>query len=76
MTKKLHIPKLGFAMTEAVLNEWLVADGSAVQEGQVIYTIESDKSVQEIEAPVSGTLRIAAEAGETYPVGTYVGEIS
>lgn len=75
MTKKLHIPKLGFAMTEAVLSEWFVADGSTVQEGQRIYAIESDKSVQEIEAPISGTLHISAQAGETYPVGTFVGEI-
>ena len=75
MTKKLHIPKLGFAMTEAVLSEWYVADGSTVSEGQPIYVIESDKSVQEIEAPASGTLHIAAQAGETYPVGTYVGQI-
>jgi pyruvate/2-oxoglutarate dehydrogenase complex dihydrolipoamide acyltransferase (E2) component len=75
MSKKLHIPKLGFAMTEAMLTEWFAADGSAVSEGQPIYAIESEKSVQEIEAPASGTLRITAQAGEIYPVGTYVGEI-
>jgi pyruvate/2-oxoglutarate dehydrogenase complex dihydrolipoamide acyltransferase (E2) component len=69
------LPKIGFAMTEAQLNEWLVADGAAVTEGQPIYSIESDKSVQEIESPFSGTLKIKAATGTIYPVGTVLAEI-
>ena len=43
--------------------------------GQAIYALETDKSVQEIEAPESGRLIQKAAAGETYPVGTEIGEI-
>jgi len=61
--------------TEGTLTEWLVEDGATVQAGQAIYALETDKSVQEIEAPESGKLIQKAAAGETYPVGTEIGEI-
>jgi pyruvate/2-oxoglutarate dehydrogenase complex dihydrolipoamide acyltransferase (E2) component len=63
------------AMTEGVLAEWLVADGAQVNEGDPIYTLETGKAVQEIQAPASGRLMHKAQAGETYPVGTDIGEI-
>ena len=63
-------------MNEGTLAEWLVADGAAVKEGQPLYALESDKSVQEIEAPASGTLKILAKTGEIYQVGHVLGEIS
>jgi pyruvate/2-oxoglutarate dehydrogenase complex dihydrolipoamide acyltransferase (E2) component len=69
------LPKLGFAMNEAVLAEWLVADGTQVNEGQPLYNLESDKSVQEINAPATGLLRILAEPGQTYGVGAVLGRI-
>jgi pyruvate/2-oxoglutarate dehydrogenase complex dihydrolipoamide acyltransferase (E2) component len=73
---ELLLPKLGFAMDEAKLDGWLVENGASVAEGDPLFTLESDKSVQEIEAPASGVLRIIAEPGETYPVGTVLGEIT
>ena len=57
MATEIIFPKLGFSMTEGVLAEWLVADGAAVAEGQPLYTIESDKSTNEVEAPAAGVLR-------------------
>jgi len=62
--------------TEGTLAEWLVEDGALVAEGQPIYCLETDKSVQEIEAPESGRLTQKVAAGETYPVGTQIGEIT
>lgn len=76
MATEIILPKLGFSMNEGQLGEWLVADGASVTEGQPLFTLESDKSTQEIEAPASGTLRILVPVGETYPVGTVLGEIS
>jgi pyruvate/2-oxoglutarate dehydrogenase complex dihydrolipoamide acyltransferase (E2) component len=63
------------AMTEGVLAEWLVADGAQVKEGDPIYVLETGKAVQDVQAPVSGRLMQKAQAGETYPVGTDIGEI-
>lgn len=75
MSTEVLIPKVGFASSDGNLVEWLAADGDAVEEGQVLYTLETDKSTQEVEAPTSGTLKILKDAGETYPVGTVIGEI-
>jgi pyruvate/2-oxoglutarate dehydrogenase complex dihydrolipoamide acyltransferase (E2) component len=75
MTTQVLLPKIGFAMNEGVLARWLVEDGATVTAGQPLYEMESEKSIQEVEAPASGTLRIMAAIGETYAVGTVLGEI-
>lgn len=75
MTTQVLMPKLGFSMNEGTISEWLINDGGQVTEGQALYALESDKSVQEIEAPVSGTLKILAQVGEVYEVGTVLAEI-
>ncbi len=75
MATEILLPKLGFSVNEALLTEWLVADGATVSKGDILYALESEKSVQEIEAPVDGTLRILKEAGETYDVGTVIAEL-
>jgi pyruvate/2-oxoglutarate dehydrogenase complex dihydrolipoamide acyltransferase (E2) component len=71
----LNIPKLGTAMSEGTLVEWLVADGDQVDAGQPVYRLETDKVENEVEAPVGGRLKILAEAGGAYEVGAQVGEI-
>jgi pyruvate/2-oxoglutarate dehydrogenase complex dihydrolipoamide acyltransferase (E2) component len=75
MSTPLTIPRLEMAMTEGVLAEWLVSDGGQVNEGDPIYTLETGKAAQDIQAPASGRLIHKAQAGETYPVGTDIGEI-
>ena len=76
MATEVLLPKIGFSMNEGVLTRWLVDDGATVTQGQPLYELESDKSLQEVEAPASGGLKIiVAATGETYPVGTVLGEI-
>lgn len=75
MSTEIILPKIGFSMNEGTLAEWLIADGGAVTAGQPLYSLESEKSVQEIEAPASGTLKVIKQAGEVYTVGTVLGEI-
>jgi pyruvate/2-oxoglutarate dehydrogenase complex dihydrolipoamide acyltransferase (E2) component len=76
MSTPLTIPRLSMSMTEGVLTEWLVADGAQVKEGDPIYSLETGKTVEEVSAPASGQLNQKAQAGETYPVGTDIGEIT
>lgn len=75
MATEILLPKIGFSMNEGQLSEWLAKDGEQVSEGQPLFTLEADKSTNEVEAPASGTLRIAKAAGETYEVGTVLGTI-
>jgi pyruvate/2-oxoglutarate dehydrogenase complex dihydrolipoamide acyltransferase (E2) component len=76
MSTEVLLPKIGFSMNEGVLTRWLVDDGATVTQGEPLYELESEKSVQEVEAPASGQLRIVVTStGETYPVGTVLGHI-
>lgn len=75
MSIEIVLPKIGFSMNEGTVSEWLIADGQAVQEGQPLFSLESEKSLQEIDSPASGILRVFKAAGETYAVGTVLAEI-
>ena len=75
MGTEVVLPTIGFAMNDAALSQWLVADGAEVREGEPLFAIESDKSIEEIPSPASGTLKIIAKPGETYAVGVVLAEI-
>jgi len=75
MRTELIIPKLQMSSTHGTLVEWLEDDGTVLDVGQPIYVLETDKSVQEIEAPTAGKLVQKVPAGETYTIGTIIGEI-
>lgn len=75
MATEVLLPKLGFSMNEGTISEWLAADGAQIAAGDPLYSLESDKSVTEVESPATGTLRILASIDETYEVGTVLAVI-
>ena len=75
MGKKVVIQRKGQTMKEGTIGKWLKKDGDFVKAGEPIYELEYDKATCEVEAPAEGTLRIYAEEGSAFPVGTLVGEI-
>lgn len=75
MGTEIRIPKIGMSATEMTLTEWMFGDGEQVAKGDIIYTLETDKTTVEIEAQADGTLRILSGDGEIYAVGTLVGTI-
>ncbi|WP_028079074.1 biotin/lipoyl-containing protein [Solimonas soli] len=76
MATPILMPKVGFSMNEGTVAEWLAADGAQVTQGEPLFSLESEKSVQEIESPATGKLKIIAVPGEVYEVGTVLGEIT
>jgi pyruvate/2-oxoglutarate dehydrogenase complex dihydrolipoamide acyltransferase (E2) component len=72
----IAIPTLGVAVTEATILEWHVADGDHVAKGQLLYTVATDKTETEIEAPVDGTVRLIGECEQIYAVGHLIAEIN
>jgi pyruvate/2-oxoglutarate dehydrogenase complex dihydrolipoamide acyltransferase (E2) component len=72
---EITMPRLDMSMTEGVLVEWLVPDGTQVQQGQPLYTVENQKATEEIPSPATGRLQRLAEVGGTYPVGAKLGVI-
>lgn len=60
------MPKLGLTMTEGTIEEWKVKEGEAVKEGQVLFSVATDKLTNDIEAETDGTLlKILCQEGET-----------
>lgn len=75
MASEIRIPKLGMSAQEVTLTEWMFGDGEQVEKGQVIYTVETDKTTSEIEAQASGIIHPTGEEGEVYKVGAVIGTI-
>jgi pyruvate dehydrogenase E2 component (dihydrolipoamide acetyltransferase) len=78
MASEIRVPRLGWDMKEGVFLGWLKRDGEEVRAGESIYTLEGDKSAQEIEALDTGILRIAPDGpqeGDTVLVGTLLGHV-
>ena len=66
----IEMPKLGYDMETGVVAGWLKQVGDAIQRGDAIAEIETDKSTVEMEAVASGTLaEIVHAAGDEVPVG-------
>ncbi|HSK84050.1 MAG TPA: dihydrolipoamide acetyltransferase family protein [Rubrobacter sp.] len=64
------MPKMGDAMEEGTLLQWLKSEGEEVSEGDPIAEIETDKVTLELEAEDAGTLaQLIASEGQEVPVG-------
>ncbi len=64
------MPKLGLTMTEGRIARWVVAPGTRFAAGDVVVEIETDKIVNEVEAPSAGILiELIEPEGATAPVG-------
>ncbi len=71
MASLLRMPAISANMTEAVLNEWPLAESAAFVAGDPIATVETDKAVVDVPAESDGVLlRMLIEPGGSVAVGT------
>jgi pyruvate/2-oxoglutarate dehydrogenase complex dihydrolipoamide acyltransferase (E2) component len=76
MAATVKLPKFGLTMEEATINEWMIPIGEAVEQGQTLATIDSEKVTMELPSPTSGIVsEYLAQAGATVPVGTAIAVI-
>jgi pyruvate dehydrogenase E2 component (dihydrolipoamide acetyltransferase) len=69
MAEYVIMPKLGFNMDKGTVEKWRKKEGDFVKEQEVIFEVETDKTVMEVEAQTSGILRkILVAEGEEVPV--------
>ena len=54
---QLLMPKMGESITEGTILNWLVAEGEAFEEGDILLEVATDKVDNEVPAPVSGILK-------------------
>ncbi|MFT3817993.1 MAG: 2-oxo acid dehydrogenase subunit E2 [Rubrivivax sp.] len=70
MAIAIHVPRINNNDDEVKLVEWKLAVGSAVERGQLIAAVETDKAVVDVEAPEAGFLIAAlGEADQMVRVG-------
>ncbi|MEO8693391.1 MAG: dihydrolipoamide acetyltransferase family protein [Acidimicrobiales bacterium] len=70
MATVIRVPRVGQAAEEATLVAWLRRTGDAVVQGDVVATVETDKTEIEVESPTDGIVgELRAYEGETYPIG-------
>ncbi len=71
------MPQLGETVGEGTITGWYNQAGDAVEKGDVLLDVETDKVATEIEAPASGILTsIDVPEGETVDVGTVLAVIT
>ncbi len=71
MPATITMPQQSDTMTEGTLVAWVMNEGDAIKEGDVVAEIETDKATMEMEGPDEpGTIAaILVQAGETAAVG-------
>jgi len=73
----ITMPEMGESVTEGTVLEWQVAEGDAVEEGQTLVEVSTDKVDAEVPAPASGTItKILVGPDETIEVGKPLAEMT
>ncbi len=68
---EIVMPKSGVTMEEGTVVQWHRKIGESIEKGDIIVTIETDKSALDIESPAGGVLdQILVDEQQTVSVGT------
>jgi pyruvate dehydrogenase E2 component (dihydrolipoamide acetyltransferase) len=74
MAHPIVVPKLGQMTEESTIVRWLKREGESVKKGDVLFEMETDKAVMEVESFYEGTLlKIVVPPGVAVPVMAVVG---
>ena len=72
MSIEVKIPAVGESITSGVLSAWHKQNGDMVNDGEALFTLETDKISTEVPAVGSGKLRIQVDAGQEVKIGQVV----
>lgn len=76
MATELKLPDMGEGIEDVTINRWVAQEGDAINEGDVIVEVATDKVDTEVPAPTSGTLlKINFSEGELVPIDAVLGVI-
>src|SRR5215831_10995550 len=74
MPNAIIMPKFGQMTEESAIVEWRKQEGDKVAKGDILFTVETDKSVMDVESFEEGTLlKIVVQPGTNVPVQSTVG---
>lgn len=70
------LPKIGMAMQDAFIVEWVKKPGEAVTKGEILLHMETEKVIMELESPETGVLEeILVAEDEHADVGAILARI-
>lgn len=73
---EILVPPLSQTSDSLLFTGWYKARGELVVKGEPLFSVETDKSTLDVEAPASGTLvEITAQAGDEIKIGSSIGQI-
>ena len=72
---ELKVPAAGESITSANVAKWQKNTGEFVTQGEILVTLETDKVSNELEAPVSGRLKVITPEGEEVSIGAVIATI-
>ncbi len=75
MKEEIKVPSVGESITTGVIVSWLKHNGDQVEEGDILFELETDKAVLEIPSTGSGTLEILVEEGKEVSIGQTVAQL-
>ncbi|RMH24923.1 MAG: 2-oxoglutarate dehydrogenase complex dihydrolipoyllysine-residue succinyltransferase [Candidatus Hydrogenedentota bacterium] len=73
MAIEIRVPSFGESITESTVAQWHKPDGAMVQKGDLLVTLDTEKSSADLEAEVSGRLKILVPEGTDVKVGAVIG---
>ena len=76
MSVNIVVPEVGESIVDARVAKWLKQEGDAVEAGEPVVELETDKIDVEVPAPKKGVLRsIAHQSGADVKIGDVLGTI-
>src|SRR6266852_1609843 len=75
MSIEVKIPAVGESTTSGVVSVWHKKSGDFVNEGEALFTLETDKVSTEIVAEKAGVLETKADEGQEVKIGEIVATI-
>lgn len=75
MSLEVKIPAVGESITSGLISTWHKNDGDAVNAGDILLTLETDKVSTELTAERAGVLKIKVPAGTEVKIGEVVATI-
>jgi len=76
MKNEIKVPSVGESITTGVVVSWIKNNGDQVEEGDMLFELETDKAVLEIPSPGAGILEILVQEGTEVSIGQTVGMLS
>ena len=76
MTVEIVVPELGESVVEATIATWMVKEGDAVNAGDILVELETDKVNLEVESPTAGVVSsLKVAEGDDVNIGDVIATI-